>query len=402
VNSSQDTNNFGISQTELSLTIRARMGTKRGRTTFVIRPQLPFTSHLMKPEDAAELTLILCAALAVVGLLALLATFIYWRSVGKYVGEATGKVAVEIVQGLALLATLGTGFAATDKRDIWFRPAVAAGACVVIWKVLQVVLDARRKAVEANLKTEAEGYRRQAATYARLIGVLCASVQRKVSRLRKAVKRRSGAPPRIEHVRSALTPHPHLEDLLDAVGSFFCDQLPESESRVRGFRVGVYIAQNGVMVPVHGVHTRDPGNNPFTSAATHPERFRLDAAQPAHVVRAAEQRGMIVVEDCESAADAGQFVFFTEAQRGYLKSIVSYPLGMIQVDATTMTPAVLVIDTDAPGFFKDSERESLRYFLHEFGVRIRLELLLLALVERQGSSRDHKADDADREEGGKG
>ncbi len=52
-----------------------------------------------------------------------------------------------------------------------------------------------------------------------------------------------------------------------------------------------------------------------------------------------------------------------------------------------MKKAVLTVDTDRPGFFRKKDQASLDFVLREFGVRIRLEMLLLALIAPGGAQK---------------
>src|SRR5207248_3226498 len=139
------------------------------------------------------------------------------------------------------------------------------------------------RAADAALKTELAEYQRQVTSLVRLVGVLHEAIKAKVKRLKQIVGR-GARTARIDHVRAALTPRPHLEWLLDGAAEFFCAHLPEGERPVRRFRVGLYVCRDGVMTPVHGVSNREPGYNPFTSFRAHGDRFRLDSTDPAHVV----------------------------------------------------------------------------------------------------------------------
>lgn len=343
----------------------------------------------MSAESAAELLFVTFIAVGAAGALGIVGTGVYWKSVGKHVADSWPKLAAEGIQIVVGLASAAAGFAAVDQRPHWFRPAVAGVVCVGLWKLLQVLIDNRVKAADAVRKVELAEVRRQATNSARLLAVLHVAVKWKVKRLRKAIQQR-GDRPQVKDVRAALTPEPHLDDLLDSLAAVFCDQLPEAERQVRNFRVGVYVDYGGVMSPVNGVSLRDPGANPLTSYQGHEKYFRLDSDCPAHVVQCVRQKGLIVVENCEVAASEGKFVFFSDNQRSYLKSMVSYFIGEVCLTDGTMKAAALVIDTDAPGFFKESEKDAIRNCLDEFGVRIKLELLLLALVTKRGCSSERK------------
>lgn len=67
----------------------------------------------------------------------------------------------------------------------------------------------------------------------------------------------------------------------------------------------------------------------------------------------------------------------------------------------TIRAAVLYIDTDAVGFFRESEQDLIRFYLQKFGVRVKLELALLSFLDHPKSRSDEQQDDshAEREKG---
>ena len=56
----------------------------------------------------------------------------------------------------------------------------------------------------------------------------------------------------------------------------------------------------------------------------------------------------------------------------------------------TMTEAALGIDTDAPGFFCEANRDSLEFCLREFGARLKLELLLDSILAEREKPDEHE------------
>jgi len=97
----------------------------------------------------------------------------------------------------------------------------------------------------------------------------------------------------------------------------------------------------------------------------------------------------IIVEDCVEAEKRKEFHFFNEDQRGYLRSMMAYYLDEVCGLDGTMTVAALVVDTDAPGFFREASRDSLEFCLREFGARLKLELLLHAMLIERGATDEH-------------
>jgi hypothetical protein len=141
------------------------------------------------------------------------------------------------------------------------------------------------------------------------------------------------------------------------------------------------------MTPVQAISLNDSSYTPFKSHEASQPAFRTDAQQNAsHVVLCVREKRMIVVEDCAAAADKGEFHFFREAQRTYLRSMVAYYIGAVCLEDGTITEGALVVDTEAAGFFKESERDSLEFCFREFGARLRLEMLLIALLTPRGTN----------------
>ncbi len=271
----------------------------------------------MSADFVSALLFQLLVTVAFIGLV-LIVVVCFWRSIAQRVSGTWGKVLVEGVQLLAGSVSIATTFA-TTKKEVWLPSAVAGAICVVVWKVFQIILDAKAKKIETEKQTLLAEYQRQAINYARLLGVLRTAVNQKIKRLKRMVQKRKKQV-RLNSVRDALTPRPHLDELLDGVGAYFCEQLPESDRSAKSFRVGVYVAREGIMTPIHGVSNRDPGFNPFTSFQTHQAPFHLTSVQPSHVVQSVLTKGMIIVEDCAVAANEGTFFYFNAEQRGYLRS----------------------------------------------------------------------------------
>jgi hypothetical protein len=207
---------------------------------------------------------------------------------------------------------------------------------------------------------------------------------RRVRRQLEPPLRKRGIP----HVRSALTPQPHLVELLQNLAVFFQAQLPSGSGENRNFRVGVYVNVDQAMKPVQGMSLNDSSYTPFSSYQAHQDAFRLADANthPAHVVNCVRRKGMVIVEDCARAAGEGEFFFFTEGQRSYLRSMVAYYLGEVSREDGTISEGALVVDTEAVGFFRESDRDSIEFCLREFGARLRLEMLLIALLTQRGTT----------------
>lgn len=105
------------------------------------------------------------------------------------------------------------------------------------------------------------------------------------------------------------------------------------------------------------------------------------------MVTCVNRKQMVIVEDCEAAAAKGEFHFFNDNQRGYLRSMMAYYLGEVCCDDGSPAVAALVVDTDSAGYFREADRESLKFWLREFAARIKLELLLHAMLNERGASK---------------
>jgi hypothetical protein len=336
------------------------------------------------PNQLADPLFFLFGALALCGLASLTLIAIYWRSVGASLNETWAKLITESIQIASGVASVGAAFAAGVEKPGWFPPAIASAICLGVWKIVQVLVDNRIRAADRITKQQLDHATREGALRTRLLSVLRGAVKQKVKRLRKEVLRRE-AKPSLARVRNALTPKPHLDDLLECLLIFLHEQHPAPDTHPYNFRVGVYISRAGAMTPVHAVSLNDPGYNPFNSYLANADHFNLSAAVPSQVVICVTDKRMLIIEDCVKSAAEGKFSFFNAPQESYLRSMVAYYLGEVCDEDGTMTVAALVVDSDEPAFFKEAERGSLHGSLREFGFRLKLEMLLLALITKRGS-----------------
>jgi hypothetical protein len=293
------------------------------------------------------------------------------------------------VQGLAAVTSIGGAFAVAAQKPDWFEPVISGAACLIVWKFVQLLSDNRVKSADKSIKRELARAAREGEERTRLVIALRQAVTEKVKRLRRTVTRRSRKPS-IVQVRNALTPQPHLNDLLEALAVFLQERLPPDEGQKVNFRIGVYIDQTGELACVHGISLNDPSYNPFSSSRERLEAFRLNnTTNPALVVCCIRDKSTLLVEDCIEAEARGKFSFFKDAQRSYLRSMLAYYLGEVCDEDGRFKAAALAVDTDLAGYFKESDRDSLNFFLREFGIRLKLELLLLALIARRETSNEH-------------
>src|SRR5262249_29763516 len=153
-------------------------------------------------------------------------------------------------------------------------PAVAGAASLFVWKLVQILVDVRGKAADKFNKGELARAVREGTFRTRLLSVLRTLVRQKAQRLRKVVQARTGRPS-IVAVRKALTLKPHFEDLLERLALFLREQLSPRDGEGGNVRVGLYIEDDGVLIPRHGVDLDNPEYSPFHSYRDHPDFYRL-------------------------------------------------------------------------------------------------------------------------------
>lgn len=318
--------------------------------------------------------------LAVIAAVCLVLSVIYWQSVGRMVGDLWVKWLALAVKLLAGYGSVRGAYESAESKGDWWYVAVLGVTCLVLWEALEKLIDNRVKASDKINKEELLRVERICEARTELLTVFRQAVNDKVRRLLQAVSRRRDQPS-AALVRSALNPEPHLDELLQGLAVYFAEQVPDEHGPTRNFRVGLYVGRDGVMTPLRAVNLNNPSYDVFSSYRAHQPAFRLDvAANASHCVTCVRRRETIIVEDCIVAAKARNFSFFNDNQRSYLRSMVTYYLDQVCGPDGTMTVAALIVDTDAPGFFRESERDSLDFCLREFGSRIKLELLLHALL----------------------
>lgn len=323
--------------------------------------------------------------LSSIGLLCLILIASSWRSVGRFVNDTWSKITAECVQGLSGVISLASAFAAAAEKPGWFAPAAAGTFSLVIWKLVQIIVDNRVKAGEKKYKSALERVEQQLILRTNLIVFLRRPIRHKLKLLRSTIRERTKVPG-ISHVRKALISKPHLEVLLETLGVFLQQQLEHPDGSPNNFRLGVFVEQEGVMTPAHWLNLMDPDHLASESFAIHREHFRINgSANPAHLLQCLIKKRMIIAEDCKAMAERGAFFYFNDAQRAYLMSMVVYYLGNVYAEFGTIKQAVLVIDTDVPGFFRESERASLEFCLGEYCSRIKLEMSFQALLAKRGN-----------------
>lgn len=297
-----------------------------------------------------------------------------WDSWPKWVGET--------IQGLGpLVAAWGTYRVATDEKPAWWFPVASALCANFVWKFLLLYFEQKGKGAELDLAAELDRAEREGRAQTRLITALSKCVAAKIGRVRAELAKLGNTQRTINHARDALTSRPPLEALLTSLLALLLEQASAQGLANPSFRLGVYMNDGGVMRPLHRASAGKPGDFSFTSHDTHQPYFQLRGEGPRScVVESVRQQTMLIVEDCLEAADSASFVFFKEAQRSYLGSLLVYYLGQVHVGDGRIEEAAISIDTSQAGFFKESDRDALEFSLREFGIRVCLEMSLVDLL----------------------
>lgn len=317
---------------------------------------------------------------------------------------------------LGLGVLILTSFAKFVEEKDWVAWAFAyllAGSAVVIWKLLQYRIESLLKNVEREATAEAQRLATQKIELEReataealrlatqkidrakaeihflteLRVALVKSLSSKVRHVSEVV--RSLDPEktvRIDSARKALAPKPETRQILDSLGIMLETRVSKKTGRQPNIRLGVYATgADGVMAPLHAVSMNQRHSEPFSSYREHREGFRVATTErPSQIVRCVQEKTTImIVANCEQAERDGLFHFFSDAQRQYLKSVCVHYLEEVCDPAGRMVEGVLSIDADQPNAFEENEREELLLCLKEFGLRIKFEMLLIALLRER-------------------
>src|SRR6266704_1688393 len=83
-----------------------------------------------------------------------------WETAGSRLRDLAPKLVSELVQALAGVTALGSGYAAANAKIEWLRPSIAGAVCLVVWKVVQVLVDNRVKVADRVDKDELDRRKR--------------------------------------------------------------------------------------------------------------------------------------------------------------------------------------------------------------------------------------------------
>jgi hypothetical protein len=334
--------------------------------------------------------------LLVVGIIAFFAALFAWNLVGRFYHELWGKFSIEAIQVMSGGVALFAGYAAINAKSDWWLPSIVALVCTGLWKLTQICWDWRGKVLISTLDKQIEDLRDEACAVnkklefrARLQALFRHAVTLKVGRVNQEVKKLGPGNASIRHLRRALLPKDHLNDMLFDFTVFLRELLTNADRDKYNFRVGLYAETDGVMTAVAGVSYNNRQYDPFHAYQAHEKHYHLNATEsPATVVTCVREKRLIIISDCHKADGDGHFVYFNVEQKKYIRSLVAVWIGEICMRNGTMREAAIVIDTDAPGFFKEEDEEGIKCCIDEFAARISLESALDSLTTERKKAKE--------------
>lgn len=142
-------------------------------------------------------------------------------------------------------------------------------------------------------------------------------------------------------------------------------------------RLAVYLPDNGYLSPIYAYADKDgqcfSGQSRDHMRINNPEGSKTLITQLYH-----STDHFRMIPDCIEAEKNNQFVFLRPEQKDRIKGIVAAK----KVFRGGKQIAILSVDTDQPGFFKQSEMEELKMTLNEILNRLEFELLCTELRKR--------------------
>lgn len=181
-------------------------------------------------------------AFCLVGGTLLVIALVYWYSVGRVVGDFWVKVSAKVIQLVAAYASLRGAYEVAGNKGDWWEPAVAGVVCVVVWEVLEKLIDYRVKAADRASRAELERAEQQGEALAALLTVFRTATLEKVGRPVQAVGR-ADRTPTATAIRQTLAPDDHLDRLPHRLAVYLSELRPDINGRERNFRNGLYAAK---------------------------------------------------------------------------------------------------------------------------------------------------------------
>jgi hypothetical protein len=327
-------------------------------------------------------------ALGLIAIYRMIRLLVAWKTIGTKLSDDWSKSGTEVIQWIAGLCGVFATFApAPEDKATWKVPAIVSLTCLMLWKLLQHLVDHRIRAAEKTGKSQFEAAKRESRFRTDLLAAFRSFVIHKEHRTMDVLRKRKSTAS-IVQARNALSPEEHLRTILSQFLIFLKEITFETTGRVPNIRIGVYVLspETQAMSPIHSLSLNQTLTKPFSSYQQHTEGFQIaNNDRMSHVVKCVrEKQQIIIVEDCEYAASEGKFHFYSDEQREYLKSLVVHYLGEVCLPDGTLSKGAISVDSDSRGIFKESDRDDLLLALLEFSERIKFEMLLKALLEPPG------------------
>lgn len=258
--------------------------------------------------------------------------------------------------------------------------------CLASWTAVDRVIDNRVKLAEGATRSELIAAKEEAVALSRLAEVFRALAESKQARLAAALTD-MGAKTSLDRLRRALTPETHVVEVLQNLAVYLRKWRAQDCGPNVNVRVALYLGRSGVLRLHKDYDKTHLGGSSFRSYAERPEAFEIGRLENALlVVQCLGTNGVLVVPDCDAASSVGEFQFFHSSQTGYLKSVAAYDLGGACAPTGEVVKAALAIDANREDFFRHADRDELLSILVEFGTRIKLELLLDAVLNPKGAT----------------
>lgn len=224
----------------------------------------------------------------------------------------------------------------------------------------------------ADLKLQLQGAKRQRTRIWEVMGTISEIVNGKIKRFR--LLQASGQPITTEALAAAIDPPGQIRYILLCLHGHYERALDQGKT----LRLGVYVTdKDGKSMTIE-----------FSWNGKDEECF---SKQWGEYMKIADPRGakslimelyhdhktnIRVIPDCEAAAKDGHFHYFRPEQKDYIKSMVA----MKKINASGDQCIILTLDTNAPGFFSDADKEDIELCCSEILRRLEFELLLSSIV----------------------
>ncbi len=327
-----------------------------------------------------QYALVATSAGLVVGVVGLVLVGVYRRDLGRSFNGFWSKWISVPMQVLSLLSSAGAAFDRPEAKADWVANVVVGIAAFAVWTTLQILVDYYFKEGERFDFERLEDSQSRNDAYIWLFGSMRKLVDFKLSHIRGELDSSKGKPT-VKSIRECLRTGDELDGFLTAVCQFYIGLVSGQSPKPPNFRAVLYVSQGGYMTPIRGSSHNDNLWEPSPSFEANHAAFALTGCQnPALVTVCINRQATIMFGDTLAASDRGEFEFLHADQRSYLRSIIACPLGKVWRPDRKLAQCALVVDTNVPDFFLESDRPFLEFCLREFASRIKLELMLEAML----------------------